>query len=87
VADTRYKDRNWQVTQTSGEVVSSVANGVMLAMFMELRDELKLIRTYLESIAGVLRCPNFQKLPHMISKIEANTQRRPRKAKKTSHES
>lgn len=59
----RHKDVNWDTDGLSWE------SHVIVAVLMDIRDELKIFNR-------VLRCPNFQLIPNILRGIRRNTARR-----------
>lgn len=71
MADGRSKDVNWRVTREDGTIQS--VDHAILAVLMDLRDELKLINNRLQ-------CHETMAIPRMLKRISANTAK-PRKPK------
>lgn len=71
MADRRRKDISWRVTREDGTVAS--VDHAILAVLMDLRDELK-------QINRTLQCYETQRIPRYLKRISANTAK-PRKPK------
>jgi hypothetical protein len=76
MADRRQKDVNWYVASERGDVLTWEQASV--AVLMDIRDELKMIRVAVQGTNNVLNCQNFLEVPRILRTIRANT----RKAKK-----
>lgn len=78
-----FKDEVWPITpEPNGNVT---LNRVSLCILMDLRDELKAIRLLLEYVrqnTSPLQCSNALRIPAILDKIAANTQKPKRKKKK-----
>jgi hypothetical protein len=68
--DSRKKNANWQLTTLFDGRYSM--ESAQLAVLMDLRDEL-------QTLNGILSCPNFMSVPHKLDAIRRNTIRRRRK--------
>lgn len=62
----RWKAHPWDVATPDGKFYASVNQAQILAVLMDLRDELK-------ALNGVLQCPNFLAVPHKLERIARNT--------------
>lgn len=51
----------------------------ILAVLMDIRDELKLVRGDTAASANVMRCTNFLAIPRVLQEIRRNTAKRRRK--------
>lgn len=73
--DRRKKDVNWVIVSHDDGSVSR--DQVLIALLMDVRDELKRINR-------ALYCENFLDVPHLLRMIRANTAkpRKPRKPKR-----
>jgi hypothetical protein len=60
----RHKDANWNLHDPP------TIEGAAVAVLMDIRDELK-------ELNRLLRCPNFQRIPHELSCIRRQTNRIP----------
>jgi hypothetical protein len=61
--DRRRKNVNWNVTDNAGIAWNSVRDGVLLAVLMDIRDELQRLNT-------LLHCPNFIEMPRTLRRID-----------------
>jgi hypothetical protein len=68
-ADTRHRNVNWNCGEDS---VLSVDHA-LLAVLMDLRDELQSIRNYLSAINMTMHCRKFQSIPGKLEAIRENT--------------
>lgn len=68
------KEKDWDWTVNSGGNYSFDA--AQLAVLMDIRDELKIIKQRLSA----LECPNFLAIPRTLKRISANTAK-PKKPK------
>jgi hypothetical protein len=77
MADRRRKNVNWSAADDVGSAYSKVREGALLAVLMDLRDELQLIR-------GVMECGHMLAIPWKLERIARNTSKpkKRRKAKK-----
>ena len=66
----RFKDRDW-CAGNEGELYESIKDGAFLAIAMDIRNELRRIRSILE-------CHNAQTIPLTLNRIARNTAK-PRK--------
>jgi len=73
VSDMTAPDRQWNVANKDGVV--KTWNGVLCAVLMDIRRELKRLNV-------AIYCPNFLAIPANLQKIERNT-RNTRKTKRT----
>lgn len=69
--DRRQKNANWAVASATGEIYPSVADGVFVALLLDIRDEL-------QAINRVLGCYNTLRIPQVLDAIRRNTTK-PRK--------
>jgi hypothetical protein len=62
--DTRQKNVNWYVAapQGDGSIYPDVHDGVILAVLMDIRDEL-------QTLNRLLHCSNFTGMPHDLRQI------------------
>lgn len=75
MTDKRHKDGNWALpTHADGRIADW--QSVQIAVLMDIRDELKIVRQRL----SVLECSNFLAIPRTLKRISRNTAK-PRKAK------
>ena len=74
MADRRRKDVDWAVANEAGELWSNVRHGCMLAVLMDIRDELK-------RISAVLNCSNCLDIPRKLERIARNTSKPKRRCK------
>ena len=78
MTDRRHKDVNWTIdTLPTGRVAHADA---VLAVQMDIRDEVKQITRELRRLNDVIQCSNFISIPHVLSGIRRNTAK-PRKQK------
>lgn len=77
MADKRKKDISWVVADDHGQTLTWAE--VQVAVLMDIRDELKIVRQRL----SVLECPNFLDIPRKLDRIKRNTAKK-RKAKAVS---
>ena len=56
----------WNVAAENGDVHSGIRDGVMLAVIMDIRDEL-------QRLNRLLSCPNFTAIPTTLRSIRRNT--------------
>jgi hypothetical protein len=68
--DRRRRDVSWQVC---GEGQSPSFDGAQLAVLMDIREELKLLRYNLSSINMLFHCRNFTAIPAKLDSIRKNT--------------
>ncbi len=72
----RHKDQNWNLpegTPTSNGSREHQWNSILVALLMDIRDELK-------SMNAILHCSNFLRIPHKLDEIRRNTaKKKPRK--------
>lgn len=66
----RMKNENWLINTESGGHYSYPA--AQLAVLMDIRDEL-------QTLNGLLRCPNFLAIPAILKTIKSNTAKKKRK--------
>ena len=66
MADRRRKNEDWYVAAEDGALWADMRDGVMLAVLMDLRDEL-------QAIKGILLCHNMLSIPRRLEQIERNT--------------
>jgi hypothetical protein len=71
--DTRRKDAQWLFPESNWNIDNAI-----LAVLMDLRDELK-------AINRVLGCANFLRIPRTIDAIVENTKPRPRKPREANN--
>lgn len=67
MTDKRKKDINWVVADDHGQTLTWAE--VQVAVLMDIRDELKVVRQRL----SVLECPNFLDIPRKLDRIKRNT--------------
>lgn len=78
--DRRRKDQNWYVAEADGSLYNEMRDGVMLAVLMDIRDELQAIRR----LANCHRIPRALDAMHELGvearrrKREAAKRRKPR---------
>lgn len=71
MADTRHKNRNWNL----GDTLTSITwNQVQTALLMDIRDEL-------QSMNSILHCSNFLAIPNKLEAIRRNTRKKRRRSK------
>jgi len=63
MADRRRKHVGWAVADSAGNLYSSVKDGAMLAVLMDIRDEL-------QRLNELLHCRNFLDVPHTLRRID-----------------
>lgn len=63
MADRRWKDYNWYVATADGKKYEVISQAQMLAVMMDIRDELKRLN-------NVLQCPNFIAVPSKLDAIK-----------------
>lgn len=67
----RFKNENWMLNQSETDRNSlATINDAMLAVLMDLRDELKALRRIFE-------CVKFQAVPHRLERIAKAVERKP----------
>lgn len=71
MANTRYKDLSWTIQSNENGTVSH--EDAQLAVFMDLRDELKLINQKMQRLVSILECQNFLAIPSKLDRISKNT--------------
>lgn len=70
MSDLRQKNIEWNIhPKPNGNYSYEAAH---LAVLMDLRDEL-------QTLNGLLRCPNFIAIPRKLDRIARNTTKRPRR--------
>lgn len=76
MADRRWKDHDWHVVTADGRHYESTNQAQLLAVLMDVRDELKRLNS-------VLQCPNFIAVPlkldmmrQELKEIRRNTKKR-----------
>lgn len=69
----RFKDADWDLPKDQTGTIKSW-DFVRLALLMDIRDELRAIRSSL----SVLRCRNFLRVPAKLDRIGRNTERKQR---------
>lgn len=67
--DRRKRNIDWLVADEQGNLYSGMKDGVMIAVLVDIRDEL-------QRLNALLACPNFQAIPSRLSAIERNTTKR-----------
>lgn len=73
MSDRRKKDANWGInTNADG---TTPHDDALLAVCMDIRDELKRLNT-------LLHCPNFVAIPGILTAIRVNTTKKRRRAKR-----
>ncbi len=78
MADRRRRNVDWFVADESGRLYGDGLGGRIVAVLMDIRDELNLANRRL----SVLECRNFLRIPHKLDRIGRNTERKKRKAVK-----
>ncbi len=71
MADTRSKDVAWTIHRDAQGFVSH--DDARLAVFMDLRDELKALNVKMGRLVDILNCQNFLDIPHTLTRISRNT--------------
>lgn len=66
MAERRYRDRDWNVANDGGVIRDSIKGGVMLAVMLDIRDELR-------KLNALLSCGNFTGIPRTLKQIATNT--------------
>lgn len=69
--DRRKKDADWQINMADAHTAAST-NDALLAVLMDLRDELKAINRRLD-------CPDTCAIPRILRRISANTAKQVKK--------
>lgn len=69
----RFKDMNWDLANKATGNIETWER-VQIAVLMDIRDELKIVRQRL----SVLECRNFLEIPLKLDRIEKNTRKRKR---------
>lgn len=64
--DRRQKNAEWRVLDEAGRVYSGRYDASMLAVLMDIRDEL-------QAMNRILQCPNFVGIPTTLRSIRRNT--------------
>ena len=77
MADRRKKDANWIVADEQGNCPDT--QNAILAVLMDIRDEMKLIRADILAIGRIVSCPNAVDIPRILRRISANTAKKRRK--------
>lgn len=62
----RYANRDWDVADSQGDVYTSMRNGKLLAVAMDIRYEL-------QRLNSLLYCENFTRIPTTLKMISRNT--------------
>lgn len=73
----RRKLVNWNVMDSSGTVILDRPNGVLLAVLLDIREELQAMNVQLIPLRN-LGCANFLRIPRKLDRISRNTAK-PRK--------
>lgn len=74
--DTRKRNVQWAVAnEYTGQLHSSICDGVMLAVLMDIRDEL-------QRINSTLQCSGFQAIPRRLLDIRDDTRQLNKRVKK-----
>lgn len=73
--DRRRKNREWFVTDEQGATYSHLRDGCLLAVAMDIRDEL-------QKLNSLLHCHNFVVIPDILRTIRRNTTKPKKKAVK-----
>lgn len=76
MANRRWKDQDWFIVTPDGKQYESTNQAMHLAVLMDIRDELKIVRQRLL----VLECRHFLDIPKKLDRIERNTKKRKPKA-------
>lgn len=74
--DRRWKDYQWSVVTPDGKHYEQANNAQLLAVLMDLRDELKAMKGVLFAVSNklsALECPNFLAIPRKLDRIGRNT--------------
>lgn len=66
----RSKDFNWSLPDGNHSYDSA-----HLAVLMDIRDELKGLRSEMATVRQIFQCHNAQAIPRFLKKIQANTSR------------
>jgi hypothetical protein len=69
--DTRHKNVNWTLPTDPQNGRIQTWQAVEIAVMMDIRDEL-------QTLNGLLRCPNFVEIPRTLRAIKRNTSKRKR---------
>lgn len=75
MADQRRKNVDWRVVDEHGRIYSGRYDASMLAVLMDIRDEL-------QQINATLNCHNTRDIPRILRAIRAHTSRLPVRRKK-----
>lgn len=59
----RFANRNWVVADDTGDIYNVTREGVVLAVLMDIRDEL-------QRLNALLHCTNFRQIPRTLSNID-----------------
>lgn len=79
----RFKDFNWELPHVLGKPENAPDwDTVKIAVFMDLRDELRGIRRAVESMNRTLQCRNFQQIPETLKAIQRSKCHRKHSARK-----
>jgi hypothetical protein len=77
MAETRWKNRNWQVTPDMFGNWSWDA--IHAALLMDIRDELQALNQKIGPMANTITCRNAVDIPNILRGIRRNTTKRRRK--------
>lgn len=61
--DRRRQNRNWYVTDEAGTLYSDLRDGCLLAVMMDIRDEL-------QTLNALLHCQNFTDIPKTLRRLD-----------------
>ena len=75
MAETRHKDSRWIVSDSQDSSNVSSWDQIQCAILMDIRDEL-------QRLNRLLHCGNFQAIPRHLSRIQLNTNRKKKVAKR-----
>lgn len=73
MSDKTAPDVEWEVLDADGKIWTWAR--VSVAVLMDIRRELKRLN-------AAIYCPNFQEIPYRLRKIEGNTRRKKKRAKR-----
>lgn len=71
IADRRQKNHDWYVADESGDIYNFKAGGCILAVLMDIRDEL-------QTLNRLVGCPSCLTIPNLLRDIRRNTTKRRR---------
>lgn len=80
--DRHRSNTDWYVTDESGALYPQMRDGVLVAVLMDIRRELRAIRQN----SAIWNCYNFQRIPSLLDAMALDARRRNRQAKRRAAE-